>query len=502
MSQIKVGALLSYATLVFNVVAGLLYTPWMISVIGPSNYGLYTLALSVISLFLLDFGLGSAVERYLAKFYAEKDLEAADKFLGTAYKVYLFITLVLACFFAILYFFIGDIYTGLNDNELDIFKQLYLIVALYSIFSFPFISLNGILMANEKFIQIKLCNFLEKVTTVLLIVLILLIQGSVFVLVFVNAFASVVFTLVKLALVRRYTNAHPRFRDSYTIRQSGILGFSLGITVIEVSQRFIFMITPSVLAIFLNSFEVAVFGLAASLESYVWSAANALNGMFLPEVSRYVASSNFKDALNALIVKVGRIQLLIVGGIIAMFAVWGSSFVLLWVGSDYNALFLCTLLIILPGIVEHTQQVGKSAIHALNKVRLQAIVYVIMACVNVVLMIVLVQSWGIYGASASICVAYIVRTLGLNIIYKRSVGVKISSFFRNVYPKWLISTGLCMGLSEILLYVLTPSSWWIFFLDVLISLALYIVLAWIIYMDDGEKKLIAEMTPFKLKDRN
>lgn len=49
--QIKYGAILSYVSIVLNVVAGLIYTPWMVKIIGKSDYGLYTLAYSLISLF-------------------------------------------------------------------------------------------------------------------------------------------------------------------------------------------------------------------------------------------------------------------------------------------------------------------------------------------------------------------------------------------------------------------------------------------------------------------
>lgn len=62
--QIKLGALISYFAIAFNIVAGLIYTPWMISKIGQSNYGLYTLATSVISMFVMDFGMGAAVTRF------------------------------------------------------------------------------------------------------------------------------------------------------------------------------------------------------------------------------------------------------------------------------------------------------------------------------------------------------------------------------------------------------------------------------------------------------
>jgi len=59
-NQIKTGALLPYFSVGLNLLAGLLYTPWMIDRIGQAQYGLYTLANSVIPLFLVDFGLGSA----------------------------------------------------------------------------------------------------------------------------------------------------------------------------------------------------------------------------------------------------------------------------------------------------------------------------------------------------------------------------------------------------------------------------------------------------------
>ena len=40
--QIKLGAMISYAAIAINIVATLLYTPWMVRQIGQANYGLFT----------------------------------------------------------------------------------------------------------------------------------------------------------------------------------------------------------------------------------------------------------------------------------------------------------------------------------------------------------------------------------------------------------------------------------------------------------------------------
>ena len=69
--QIKLGAMISYAAIAINIVATLLYTPWMVRQIGQANYGLFTLATSLINLFLIDFGISSAMSRFLSKYRAE-----------------------------------------------------------------------------------------------------------------------------------------------------------------------------------------------------------------------------------------------------------------------------------------------------------------------------------------------------------------------------------------------------------------------------------------------
>ena len=48
--QIKAGAIMSYIGIIVNMIAGMVYTPWIIRNIGQSGYGLFTLASSLICL--------------------------------------------------------------------------------------------------------------------------------------------------------------------------------------------------------------------------------------------------------------------------------------------------------------------------------------------------------------------------------------------------------------------------------------------------------------------
>ena len=64
-NQLKAGAMLSLLTFGAANVLGLLYTPYILRMMGQEEYGLYSLVASVVSyLTMLDFGFGNAIVRY------------------------------------------------------------------------------------------------------------------------------------------------------------------------------------------------------------------------------------------------------------------------------------------------------------------------------------------------------------------------------------------------------------------------------------------------------
>ena len=223
-SQIKYGILISYLGIGINIITGLLYTPWMIHSIGKGNFGLYTLAMSVISLFVFDFGLSSAVTRFVAKYLAEGKPEQANNCLGLVYKLYIYIDIILILVLTSVYFFIPSIYKELTLDEIEKFKIVYIIAAIFSIISFPFIPVNGILSAHEKFIQLKGCDLFHKLFIVIIMSICLLMGYGLYALVSVNAIAGLIAIGIKLLIIRNKTTVRINFkyRNSSELRE--ILG--------------------------------------------------------------------------------------------------------------------------------------------------------------------------------------------------------------------------------------------------------------------------------------
>ena len=140
--QIKLGAVMSYTAIMFNIVAGLIYTPWMIRQIGRADYGLFALVGSFLSYFVMDFGLGNAIARFISKYRAENREEAIGELLGLTTKLYLLIDLCILIFLVILFFFIENIFVKLNPGEIEKFRVIFCIAGFFSIVSFPFMPLK------------------------------------------------------------------------------------------------------------------------------------------------------------------------------------------------------------------------------------------------------------------------------------------------------------------------------------------------------------------------
>lgn len=484
-NQLKAGALLSYLGLTINIIVGLLYTPWMINSIGKADYGLYSLALSVIHLFVFDFGIGQAVTRFLAKYLAEGNQEKANNCLGLVYKLYFYIDVVVLLALTCIYFFIPQIYQELTLEEIDKFKIIYVAVAFFSVISFPFIPVNGVLTANEKFIQLKLCDLAHKLFIVISMTACLLAGYGLYALVYVNIIAGLLAIALKLFFIKRDTNTSVNFSydDKKEFRE--ILGFSGWVTIKSLSERMIFTLSPTILGMVAGSVEIALFGICNVIEGYVYSFAGALNGLFLPRVSKIAANAN--SDIMPLMIKVGRILFFITGLIIIGFIAVGQDFIMVWLGEGYEGVYIATVLIILPSLFYVPQEIGCSAIAVHNKVKNQAIVYLLMGFSNVVIGYYLARSYGCLGLCIAIFIAYNIRNIGLEVIFKKQLHLHLGIFFKEVFFKMGIPL-LIAGILGYGCHFIPIGGWFGFGLKIIIVAFIYALIMWCLALNVYEKQ--------------
>lgn len=485
--QIKLGALISYFAIAFNIVAGLIYTPWMVASIGQNNYGLYTMANSLISMFLIDFGISAAVTRFVSKYNAGNEQENINNFLGLVYKLYLIVDAIICIVLVAAFVFLDVIYVKLTAEELQNFKTLYIIVGVYSVATFPFVTLNGILNAYEEFVIVKLCEMANKILSIVLTVLVIVSGYGVRALVLMQAVSGIITLVLRFWAVKKKTPVKVNFVYRNKEMLKDIFGFSIWSTVTSVSQRFIINIVPSLIGALTGAGEVAIFGVAITIEGYYYTFANAINGFFMPKISRILHDDEKEENLLELMIRVGRIQIYVLGLILLGFIVVGSEFVVLWMGTAYQRAYICAILLILPSFIAWPQQIATTALIVENKMKQQAIINVLTSIISIVIGFILIIFFGTIGAAISICIAYTFRVVCINVIYVKYLKINLKRFFAETFLKQGKYLLMVLIMALVICNVIPGLGWTYFLLKSGLVCGCYAIVMYFFSFNESEK---------------
>lgn len=498
-SEIRYGAILSYVNVALLFLIGLLYTPWLVDSIGADDYGLYTLAISVINFFLLDFGISTAISRYLAKYISEGRIDRANSFLGTTYVVYCLITAIMLIILIMVYANMKCIYAGLSESQLATLKSLYVVVAFYSVVSMPFLSQNSVLLANNSLVALKACSLVQKLFVTLMTIVGVALGYGVFAIVFITAVGNLLFIVVKIIMIRKISKIRVNIRNANKEDAKDLVLFTSWVSMGQICERCNWMLMPSVLGVVSNSFEIAIFGLINQIQGYVWNIADALGSLFLPKVTKLLMRDSSGKELTQLMIKFGRIQVMIVGGIVVGFILVGKQFIDLWMGNEYSGLWVGSLSVISIYALSVPMQIASTAMTVSNHVNLQAKAKMIAAISTVTLGFILAQAYGAVGASLAIAVGSLISLIVNCFFYRSKLKVKLKEYFKQVYLPWTPVASVSFVFSYIVISAVSFTGWMGLLFKGGIFLLLYCLSCRLFVMNDYEKSLF---TPLILKMRS
>lgn len=484
--QISIGAVISYIAIFVNICATLFYTPWMKNQIGISNYGLYTLANSLIAMFLLDFGLGSAISAFVSRYRAENNQEAISKLLGLVYKLYLIIDFFISVLLIIFFFCIHFIYKGLTPAEINVFKNIYIIVGLFSIFSFPFSILNGVYNAYEKFAALKLIDLGQKLFSIALVTIVLLFGYGVTMLVLCNALSGLLAVLIKFIVFKVKFKIKANWKTNDMPLLKSILIFSIWTFILGIAQRLTYNIAPSILGAVSDSYQIALYSPASAIAGYFFTFATAINGLFLPTISRKIVEKKDEEILDTMI-KVGKFQLVVLGLLYVGFFSVGKEFMSLWMGDEFLPSYYCVLLLAFPTIFEYSQQIAKTTIIAKNKVKYEAIGFLASSILNVVISPFLAKKYGVYGVSVGILITSMLNLIYINIIYIKVLKLDMAKFYKSCYLRILLPLVLGMGISFFTVRFVPLNGWLGLIVKSCIVAFIFLLLVFIFHLTKYEK---------------
>ena len=488
-SKIAKSVIISYTSIFLNIIISLVYTPWMINKVGVSDYGLYSLVLAFLSYFMLDFGLSGTITRFIAKYRAEGFEEKVSNMLGITAKVYLIFDTVIFIVIFILYFFLANIFGGLTSEEIERLKIMYCIAGTFSVLSFLFKPVSGAMMAYEFFVENKLLDLVVRVGTVLLIIVALLFDGNVYHIVFITGAVGFGAAVVRYLVFTNKSKVKINWGYFNKGELIALFSFSAWILVVQLSQMFRLSLVPTILGICSNTTEISVFSVGRNLEGMVYTISAALNGLFLPKVSRMVHTGDRKGIMD-LMVRVGRIQLYVILLIFSGFFVFGQSFIHLWVGDTFNPSYYVFIALVFVNIISLTLQIGMDVVYAENKIKHTALRVVISSMIGLVLSVILAPKYGAIGCAAATGFALVLTQILYVDFYKKNLGFNMGHFFKKCHMKIMPLIIVYSVAGYLVWHYLQLQGWFSLVLAMGMYAIGYCAIAWFFLANKYEKELI------------
>lgn len=491
-NQRKIGVILSYACTIVSTLVQLVYTPFLIRMLGQSEYGLYSLVTSVIGyLTVLDLGFGNAIVVYTAKYRANEEQEEEKKMQGMFKIIFYIIGIIIAFLGVVLYFNIDDLFKNtMNHSELKKAKIMMLILSFNLVVTFIFNIYSSIINAYEEFIFQKIlsiCNTLLK--PIIMIPLLFLGYKSIAMCMSITLI-NIMIVVSNYLYCRKKLNIKVKFEGFDKVLFLEMFSYSFFIFIGVIVDKVNWSVDQFILGAVSGTIAVSVYSLASQLNALFINLSTALSGVLLPKISKMIAQKVSPKELTDEMIKVGRIQYLIIFLMASGLVLVGKEFIILWAGKEYEISYYIALLLILPVCFPLIQNLGISIMQAMNKHKFRAISTLIMSIINVIMSYFLAKSFGAIGSALGTTIALIVcNIIIMNIYYKKAIGLDIVRFWKEIIK---MTIPFIIPISLIIMFTHFTNLTGIISVIVYSTVytMLYCITAYFLSMNDYEKNII------------
>lgn len=378
-------------------------TPFIIHSLGERLYGFWTLVGLFIGYYgLLDMGLSGAVGRFLAKAIGERKNKEINKIYNTALRLFLviggmvlFITVIVAivspCFIQ-------------NQQDNALFRNVILVLGVNTAISFPIRVYIGILHSQMEFHLVSMVEFSSMVLRTLLIVFALSLGYKLFALACISFLTSTIvnglyifFALNKLPSIRLKRQGFSRDTAKVLFSHS-FFSFISGI-----ADLLIYRIDALVIGFYISLSSVTHYEIASMLVFYYNQILGKIMGVLPSFYSRMQGEKNGEATQKGLYFGI-KIAVTVASFIGFGFIFWGAPFIELWVGANFLDAYPCLVVLTLTMFIHQCQVPAIALLFGTSQHKSYAIMNIVEGGANLVLSLVLVRFYGIFGVALGTCI--------------------------------------------------------------------------------------------------
>ena len=492
MNKKALGIILSYTLIVFDIVVGILFVPFLLRSLGDQEYGLYKLMLSTASyLSVLDFGIGGTITRYVVKFRTEQKRKDEENFLAMGFLIYAVLSLLVLLLAVGLCFAIPRIYAvSIPPEQYRYAQTLFFIICSHTAVSLFNHAYNGLFLAYEKYSYQKLTNIIKLALRIGMLVLLITITQSAMVIALVDLGLSIVLLAVNAIYSKKNLKCTIKLHkwDKGLAKEAGV--FTLAILMQSIINQFNSNVDNIVLGIYVSTAIVSMYSLALQLFTMYSTLSTAVSSIYLPSLSKAVFAGENDEQITNRIIKPSRVQLIILLLALTGFYLLGQHFIGVWVGEGYEEVYLLACVLLTSSTLELSQNTITAILKAKNKLHGKTLILGISTLFNVIITFLLVPKIGALGAVIGTAFSMVFGYgVALNIYYHKVAKVNMFTYYKKTY-KGILPAALLAGAIGFVVRFIPLSGWVGFAAKALAYVVVYVAVMYFIGLNADEKGMI------------
>lgn len=418
----------NWATLIATILVAFFVTPIIINQLGNEAYGIWVIIVSITGYFtVLDFGVNSALVRYISKYHELNDKERINSVYSTSFTLFAIIALAVSVFTIIFGSFFKSIINAESYNRLYLFA-VFAIVGIDLAIKLLFSVLMGTLKGFQRFFELNVISICLLVIKNSILVIMLAYGYHLITLAMIQLTISLLMFGLQYFLLRRnyqYVHFSKRLVNKETLRM--LYNYSVYSFMISIAIKVLFFTDSLVIGTIMDVSQVTFYAIPAMIMEYMEKIVWAVIGVLIPIIS--AASARGEEDQNQRLYQVGtRYTFLLVAPIAIVLYTIGDDFIALWIGPEFRVESGNILLILLTGYLFFLPQlIAHGILKGISRHKYLAYFLSVEALINLALSIYLGKSYGLKGVAIGTAVPLIVfnmillpwytcRLLGINYV--------------------------------------------------------------------------------------
>ena len=479
------------------VVTSLLLTPFLIDVLGTSNYGLWILVLSIMGWFnVIDLGFPQAVQRQIIQALELNDIKRVNIVFSTGLVLFTLLGLL-----AVLTLFglaqVPAIF-GVEGRDQITLVNILLVLSLKVLWGFMMNPFHGFFAGMLRFdidANLSSLNAIVKALLVFWLIVDLNIWGAVA----ATLAADVLTNLLKLIYAKRlFPSLQFKMSLAKIAEIKALFSYSKHLVLNGIANTIGTKSAPVLITQLFDLPSLAIASIAGNLVMHTTAFVNSITGVFSPLFNKMVAQNK---NMEKLFIQTTTINMFVSTVLLLSLLIFGKAFIILWVGIEFEYAAYILYFAVAASLFDGFSSNANNILLAQANHKLISILTICSVIIGLSLSISFGLQFGLIGVAIGGAInALLFQVFAKMALFRRYNDYRTSQLYIGLIKSFLLTFGLGY-LGAYGVAWLNIDTWLELIIGSALSLPITLFICWVFLLDKALKSMLLNLVRDKIKSK-